>query len=122
MLKTFRLLVPVTLVVALAVTGTASAKVIDRARANGDFAVAVAQGTVKNPNWIKVRVRGGDSTTSLFVVIACSRGFGSIGSKGYDRKGNGTFRLRPPLRNPDLCDITASAGGKGPLVVTILAG
>lgn len=90
MLKTFRLLVPVTLVVALAVTGTASAKVIDRARANGDFAVAVAQGTVKNPNWIKVRVRGGDSTTSLFVVIACSRG--SAASAARATTGKGTAR------------------------------
>lgn len=122
LLKKTRVVVLAAVVAVLAATSTASAKVIDTARSNGDFAVAVASGTAKNPNWIKVRVRGADSTTSLFAVVACSRGFSSIGSKGYDRKGNGTFTLRMPLRNPDRCDITASGGGKGPLVVTILAG
>jgi hypothetical protein len=115
----------VVLVVAVAVVSIAAAatsgwRVIGKASASGQFAVAAASGSAKRPHAIAVRITGGGGGVAGFGVVACSRGIGSIGSTSTNFKGHfGTLKL--PMTNSDSCQVTASASGSGKLKLEILA-
>jgi hypothetical protein len=94
-------------------------RVIGNASASGEFAVAAANGSAKRPNAFAVRVTGGGSVSGLGVV-ACSKGFTSIGSTSTDFKGH-FAKLKLPMKKSDSCQVTASASGSGRLKLEILA-
>jgi hypothetical protein len=111
----------------LAVDSPASARVIviDKARARGDFATAVASGNVRKPKrlWVKVKSRPHQRATGSYSVV-CTKGSGA-GSRSGNFSGRTPFRrrLRKPYRRPDSCTVAASAQLKrgGRLTVILLA-
>jgi hypothetical protein len=95
--------------------------VIGHGSATGSFAVAEAMGSVKHPHGIAVRVTGGGSSVAGTTGLACLRGSSKIApDSGAPFKGH-FAALKLPMKNPDICEVTASASGHGHLVLQILA-
>jgi hypothetical protein len=103
----------------LALAAASGWRVIGHASASGDFAVAAASGSANHPGTLAVRVTGGGAVSGLGIV-ACSKGFGSIGSTSTDFKGHYKV-LKLPMKKADSCQVTASASGSGRLKLEILA-
>ncbi len=105
----------------VAAANAAGLRVIGSARSSGEFAVAAANGSKNHASVIYVRGYG--RGLSGMGVVACSRGFTSIGSKSTDlshmRSGH-LYRLRMPFSGGD-CQVTASLGGSGGIRLQILA-
>jgi hypothetical protein len=98
----------------------ASPHVIGSARSSGQFAVAAANGQKSNTH--VAFIRGYGHGLSGMGVVACSRGFTSIGSKStsFDSMRSGRlYRLRLPFKGD--CQITASLSGSGRIRLQILA-
>jgi hypothetical protein len=119
----FRLVVfVVTLVVASCAVSPAGAvvswRVVKGGSASGQFAVTSINATIAHPkrNGIAVRLTG--SVASGQAVVSCSRGF-NIASWGKSYSHAGTYVL-PQVRNAESCDVIASVGGSGRVVVQIL--
>jgi hypothetical protein len=92
-------------------TATAEARVIGRASASGDYATAVASGSVENPSSIRVRVIASRRQgISVYWSVVCSKGFGAGSKSGqFERRTRRvTRRLRLPMRDPDDCTVSAS--------------
>lgn len=97
---------------ALFFVATTEARIIGKASASGDYAIAIASGDVDNPAQIRVRVTSNRrQVISVHWTVVCSRGFGAGSKSGsFERRTTRvTRRLRLPMRNPDSC--TASASG-----------
>jgi hypothetical protein len=121
----FRTLLIGAAIVAVAVSAIASAnaaglRVIGSARSSGEFAVAAANGNKNHAH--SLWLRGYGHGLSGMGVVACSRGFTSIGSKTTQlnsmRSGK-LYRLRMPFRGD--CQVTASLSGSGRIKLQILA-
>jgi hypothetical protein len=91
--------------------------VVKSGSSNGQFAIQAINATVNHPIALSVRLAG--SVHNGTAVVSCSKGFG-IGSWSRSYSHAGTFRL-PMTRRADSCDIIASVGGSGRVVVQILA-
>jgi hypothetical protein len=110
-------------IVSTAAAGTTAAstlpgKVIGRGSASGQFAIASAHGTVKKPRALYLRLVGKiDSGTA---IVGCSKGF-SVSANDYNRNKAGLYRLPIKPARADSCDLTASAGGSGRVVVELRA-
>jgi hypothetical protein len=79
--------------------------------ASGDFAIALAGGTVKHPGRITVKVTASPrQRVSVTWNMVCGKGT-SAGSKSGDFKARAPVirALRQPMRNPDNCTVSASA-------------
>ena len=102
---------PIALLAVLPLPATAEARIIGRAKASGDFAVAVASGSARRPRVLRVRVtaRPRQRVSGSYTVV-CSKGSGA-GSKSGDFSGRTTLRrkLRMPMPRPDSCSVGASA-------------
>ena len=93
-------------------------KVIARGTASGQFAIASAHATVKNPRALYLRLVGKiDSGT---VIVGCSRGL-SVSANSYAKKKAGLYRLPIRPARADSCDLTGSAGGSGRIVIELRA-
>ena len=106
---------------ALAVTSAAAAPpgtVVDRASASGDYAVASAQGSIRRPKALYVRLMGG--VQSGTIIVGCARG-GSTSANAYSRTKAGVYGIPIKPRGADVCDVTAGVGGSGRVVVEIRA-
>jgi hypothetical protein len=105
----------------IASANAASLRVIGSARSSGEFAVAAANGSKNHANVIYLRGYG--HGLSGMGVVACSKGFTSIGSKSTQlnsmRSGR-LYKLRMPFRGD--CQVTASLSGSGRIRLQILAG
>ena len=123
--RMFRTLLVGATIVAVAISAIASAdaaglKVIGSARSSGEFAVAAANGNKNHAHslWLRGYGRG----LSGMGVVACSKGFTSIGSKTTQlnsmRSGK-LYRLRMPFKGD--CQVTASLSGSGRIKLQILA-
>lgn len=97
---------------ALALPATArAAEVIDTARAKGDFAIAIASGTVADPGLIKVRVTPSPRqkwTGNWNMVCSNDEGAGSKQGSFSGRRAR-TITLRKPMRDATSCTVAASA-------------
>lgn len=104
----------------VAAANAAALRVIGSARSSGEFAVAAANGSKNQAHVIYLRGYGHD--LSGMGVVACSKGFTSIGSKSTDlshmRSGR-LYKLRMPFRGD--CQVTASLSGSGHIRLQILA-
>jgi hypothetical protein len=98
--------------------GTPPGTVVDRASASGQFAVASAQGTVRRPRALYVRLVGG--VESGTIIVGCARG-SSASANTYTRTRPGTFGIPIRPRRADVCEVTAGVGGSGRVVVEIRA-
>ncbi len=104
----------------------ADVRVIDKATARGDYAVATASGNVDRPArlWVKVKARPSQSVDVYWLVV-CSKGLGA-GSRDGDFTAVTPVKrvMRMPYRHPDSCTVSASAQLSGPgtrIVVVLLA-
>ena len=103
----------------------AAIRVVDRARARGNFAIATASGSVDEPRrlWVKVNARPNERVVVTWSVV-CSRGSGA-GSRDGDFNAMTPVKrpVRMNYRRPDSCTFAATAflGGDGRLTVTLLA-
>jgi len=125
MRRTVRTLFVAAAIAGVAVSSIASAnaaglRVIGSARSSGEFAVAAANGSKNHARVIYLRGYG--RGLSGMGVVACSRGFTSIGSKSTElshmRSGR-LYKLRMPFRGD--CQVTASLSGSGRIRLQILA-
>lgn len=112
--------VPVILALAGILAATASAgawHVVKSGSSSGQFAIQSINATVNHPVALGVRLAGRvDNGTA---IVSCSKGFG-VASWSRDYSHAGSFRL-PQTRGADSCDVVASVGGSGKVVVQILA-
>lgn len=98
---------------------------IDKARARGDYAIAIASGNVNKPKrlWVKVKSRPRQRASGSYTVV-CTKGSGA-GSKSGNFRGRTIFKrpLKKPYRRPDSCTVSASAQLKkgGRLTVILIA-
>ena len=123
---TTRTAIAAAVIAAFAVTSVAAAddtdvppgKVVDRASASGQFAVASAQGTVRRPKALYVRLMGG--VESGTIIVGCARG-SSASANTYTRTRPGTFGIPIRPRRAEVCEVTAGVGGSGRVVVEIRA-
>jgi hypothetical protein len=109
--------------------GTASAvvertRVIGRASASGDFAIALASGRARNPDAVFARLtsRPSQRVEGSWTMV-CSKGFGAGSKSGrYAARTPFTRRLRFPMTNPSDCTVSASGqlARSGRVVVTLL--
>lgn len=100
-------------------------KVVGKGTASGDFAVAAANGTKKQPKAMAVRVLvSRPQAVNVFAVTACIKGFG-VGSKSaqFKMRAPATRVLKLPMSNAESCDVTASASimGGGKVTVQVIA-
>ena len=93
-------------------------KVVDRASASGQFAVASAQGTVRRPKRLYVRLMG--TVESATIIVGCARG-SSSSANTYTRTRPGTYGVPIRPNRADVCEVTAGVGGSGRVVVEIRA-
>lgn len=106
---------------AFIVAGSAQAissgwRVVKSRSVSGQFAATAVSATIKRPNGIAVRLKGGVSSGNA--AIACSRGFSiSSKSRSYSRAG---FFVLPLMRKAESCEVVASVGGSGRVTVQIL--
>lgn len=81
------------------------------AKASGEFAIAQASGTTRDPSKIfaKVTSKPRQQVSGAYSVV-CSKGFGA-GTKSGSIKGRTPLvrRLRLPMGNPDSCTAAANA-------------
>ncbi len=113
------------LVSILAEPAWAKIVVVDRDRGHGEFAVALASGTVYAPRRLWIRV---ESSPKKDVRVTWST---SCTKDSVTRPKNGEFTDRTPLerglrmgyRRPDKCTVTGrgSLGVKGRILVVLLA-
>lgn len=97
-------------------TGTATAasnsiRQVGSCRANGDFAICVASGSVNRPKALYVHVSSVPSQrVSGAWDVVCSKGLGA-GSKSGSFSGRTRLRrkLRMPYARPDSCTVSADA-------------
>lgn len=118
-------LMALALIVILAEPAWAKIVVVDRDRAHGDYAVALASGMVDRPTRLWVRV---ESSPKKDVRVTWST---SCTKNSVTRPKSGEFTARTPLeravrmgyRRPDECTFTArgSLGVKGRILVILLA-
>jgi hypothetical protein len=87
--------------------------VVSKKSASGDFAVTATDATIRHPHKIAVSFSGGSGTA----VWACDKGF-SVSS--WSRNYRAGLHQLPHVRGKDSCDVTASVGGEGRVVVRIL--
>jgi hypothetical protein len=107
-------------VLALVCVGAAHAagwRVVKSGSSSGQFAIKSISATVSRPLALAVRLRGRVDTGTA--IVSCSKDFG-VGSWSRSYSHSGTFRL-PQTRAADSCDVVASVGGSGRVVVQILA-
>jgi hypothetical protein len=86
--------------------------------ASGQFAVTAVHATVKHPHAVYLRLVGGIS--SGLMVIACSRGI-SISSNSYKHNRAGLYRVPVRPARADSCQLVASGGGSGRIMVELRA-
>jgi hypothetical protein len=105
-----------------------SSGVIDQARREGDFVVAQARGTVRNPSHIRLRVSAApkqkvtvDWQLSCFANRKVQVGKGKYRAKAPDERG-----ISLPMQGAETCIATASAQltkrGEGRVKVAVVAG
>jgi hypothetical protein len=116
----------IALVAAGTAAGVANLRVIGKASASGDYAIAIASGNAKRPTAIYARVTSRPAqSVSAHWTLVCSKGFGA-GSKSGSFKGRSAIqrRLRMPMTRPDNCTVSASGSlnRSGRIVVTLLKG
>ena len=113
-------LATITVTSAAAATGKGAppGKVVDRASASGQFAVASAQGTVRRPKALYVRLMGG--VESGTIIVGCARG-ASASANTYTRARPGVYGIPIRPHRADVCEVTAGVGGSGRVVVEIRA-
>ena len=87
--------------------------------ASGQFAVTAVHATVKHPNAVYLRLVGGISSGTI--VIACSRGYATISSNSYMHNRAGVYRVPVRPVRADSCQLVASAGGSGRIMVELRA-
>jgi hypothetical protein len=118
--------VALALLIVGAATGAGQLRVIGKASASGDYAIAIASGRAKRPAAIYARVTSRPlQTISGHWTVVCSKGFGA-GSKSGSFKGRSPIqrRLRLPMARPDDCTVSTSGSlnRSGRVVVTLLKG
>jgi len=81
------------------------------AGASGDYAVAIASGTVTRPDAIYVKVIAQPrQTVSVAWALVCSRHYGAGSKNGsYHTASRAKRKLRLPMRHPDDCTVSATA-------------
>jgi hypothetical protein len=99
-------------------SGVTGWRTVKQGSTSGQFAVTAISGTVTQPKPRGVAVRLKGNVTSGMGVIACSKGF-SVASWSKTYSHAGLFVL-PMTARADSCDVTASVGGSGRVVVQIL--
>ena len=123
--RTVRALLVAAVIAGVAVSMAAAAnaaglRVIGSARSSGEFAVAAANGSKNHAHVIYLRGYGHD--LSGMGVVACSKGYTSVGSKSTElshmRSGR-LYKLKMPFRGD--CQVTASLSGSGRIRLQILA-
>jgi hypothetical protein len=123
--RTVRALLVAAVIAGVAVSMAAAAnaaglRVIGSARSSGEFAVAAANGSKNHARVIYLRGYGHD--LSGMGVVACSKGYTSVGSKSTElshmRSGR-LYKLKMPFRGD--CQVTASLSGSGRIRLQILA-
>jgi hypothetical protein len=88
--------------------------VVKQKSASGQFATVATSATLGHPNGIAVNLEGG----SGFTTWACSRGVASISS--YSSNPGPGFHILAHTGGASSCDVVASVGGSGHVVVQIL--
>jgi hypothetical protein len=116
-------LLPILAVAMIVVASSYAAnRVIGRASASGDYAIALASGQATKPGAILIRVlaRPNQSVSGNWTMV-CSKGFGA-GSKSGRFTGRTpiTRRLRMPTSRPDDCTVSGTAQLKRSGRVTVL--
>ena len=114
----------VALLAAAVLACTASAvsawRVVKAGSSSGQFAVTAVNGTINRPKpkGIAVRLVGAGVSNGM-AVVACSKGFSVASwSRTYRRAG---LYVLPMTTGAGTCDVTASVGGSGKVIVQILA-
>lgn len=95
----------------LASPAAADVVTIDKAHARGDYAIAVASGSVRNPRKVFVIIRSKPwQGVSAAWSMTCSKGSGA-GSKSGNFGGRTPIKhkLRRPYARPDYCSVAVSA-------------
>jgi len=100
----------------------AATRVIGRASASGDYAIALADGQATKPRAILIRVlaRPNQSVSGNWTMV-CSKGFGAGSKSGrFAARTPLTRRLRMPMSRPDDCSVSGSAQLKRSGRITVL--
>lgn len=108
------------LVLATAAAAAPTLRVLKTSRSSGEFAVTALSASKDNAYAIYMRGYGRD--LSGFGVVACSKGYTSIGSRSTQLNSMGSgrlYRLRIPFKGGD-CQITASLSGSGSIKLQVL--
>ena len=108
------------LVLAASATAGPALRVLKTARSSGDFAVTSLSASKDRTQ--ALYIRGYGRGLSGFAVVACSKGFSSIGSRSTQLNSMSSgrlYRLRLPFRGGD-CDVTASLSGSGSIKLQVL--
>jgi hypothetical protein len=99
-------------------SGVTGWRIVKQGSTSGQFAVTAISGTVSKPNPRGIAIRLKGNVTSGMGVVACVKGFSVASwSRSYSRAG---LYVLPMTARADSCDITASVGGAGRVVVQIL--
>lgn len=113
----------VTLISAAAIAGTSSSArlpgfVIARGKASGKSALVVAHGRADNPRVLYARLTGNVKERS--VLVECLVGSEPT-TRTYTRNRAALFRFTVVPLPSDVCHMTATVSGRGPLVVELRA-
>ena len=107
-----------------ALASPAHAEVVGSASGSGDYANAIASGTINYPSTVRVRVSVKPSqTVKVNWNATCSRGMSAKGRTGnFTLNGSATRTLRMPLGNADMCIVAAGTmlEGSGRVTVAII--
>jgi hypothetical protein len=87
--------------------------------ASGQFAITAVSAKVKHPHAVYLRLVGRISSGTI--VIACSRGYTTISSNSYAHNRAGLYRVPVRPARADSCQLVASAGGSGRIMVELRA-
>ena len=102
--------------------------VIDTARREGDFVVAQARGTIRNPGRVSLRVSAAPKqTVTVDWQLSCFKNRQvRVGKGKYRTKAPDTRSIQVPMVGAETCIATASAQltrhGKGRVKVAVVAG
>ena len=123
-LRTKRVIFSLAIALAVAITSVSVAsgvtgwRIVKQGSTSGQFAVTAINGTVSKPKPRGIAIRLKGNVTSGMGVIACAKGFSVASwSRSYSRAG---LYVLPMTARADSCDVTASVGGSGRVVVQIL--
>ena len=116
----------IALLVALSFTVTAAtlpgAKlpgfVIARSKASGKSALVVAHGQVDRPTALYARLSG--KVTQATILVECLVGEEST-PKTYERRRAALYRFAVIPDSADVCHVTATVSGRGPIVAELRA-